>query len=56
MTQGVHRTTANSKAGRKMRQAKGARLPDLHAATLTPDQRAWNAEVERRKAEKAKRS
>lgn len=28
MTQGVHRATPNSRAGRKMRQAKGARLVD----------------------------
>lgn len=50
MSKGVHRTTSDSKAGRKMAQAKGAHVVDL--LTQSRDQAAWNAEVERRKAEK----
>lgn len=50
MTRGVHRVTPDSKAGRRMTQAKGARVVDL--LTLTREQTEWNAEVERRKSEK----
>lgn len=50
MGKGVHRVTADSKAGRSMAQAKGARVVDLRAAALlTKEQIEWNAEVERRK-------
>lgn len=48
-----YRTTSDSKRGRQMTQAKGARPADYSA--LTPEQRAWNAEVERKKKEKAAR-
>lgn len=56
MTDRIHRVTSDSKTGRKMRQAKGSRVVDLRAAAaLTADQIAWNAEVERKKREKANR-
>lgn len=49
---GIARTTADSVAGRRMAQAKGALVVDPDRSELTEDQRQWNEEQARRRAEK----
>ena len=44
----VPRVTPNSRAGRRLAQAKGAQLSD--DSRIPPDVRAWNAEIERQRA------
>ena len=56
MSKGIRRYTADSLAGRRMIQAKGAMLVDSRLSTQTPEQKAWNEEVERkRQLKKAKK-
>ena len=53
MTKGVHRFPANSRRGRQTTKAKGAVLAtDIIFSALTPTQRAWNEEQERKRKQK----
>ena len=54
MKQGIHRSPAKSKNGRRMTKAKGAIEANKEPGTLTNEQLAWNARLEIRKLIKEK--
>jgi hypothetical protein len=53
---GVHRTTPNSTAGRRMTGAKGAMLVDPGKSTLTQEQIEWNRKIEEKRLARKSRT
>ncbi len=52
MSRGIHRVTPNSRTGRRMTSAKGARIVDGVTAVMNTDETVrHNAEIDRQRAE-----